>query len=197
MVRLIVLAAGASSRMGQPKPTLPLDGRGDTFLTRIVRRALDAGLPEVVVVAWAYPAETRRCWPSRDRRVKVVDNKRWTDGQLSSLLTGLDAQSWVPVEAAAVTLVDVPLVSAATIARLVGAWRASRAPIVRPARGSEHGHPVIFDRAMFDALRTADPAFGAKPVVRACANEILEVPIDDPGAYLDVDTPQDYARLAP
>ena len=67
------------------------------------------------------------------------------------------------------TLVDVPLVHPDTVRAVVNAWRRSRAPIVRPARGDEHGHPVIFDCAVFDELRSADRTIGAKAVVRAHA----------------------------
>ena len=93
-----------------------------------------------------------------------------------------------------VTLVDVPLVTAATVEALLAAYRASRAPVVRPARGGRHGHPVIFDRAVFDELRRADLAAGAKTVVQARLDQVLDVPVEDGGAFLDVDTPDDYAR---
>jgi CTP:molybdopterin cytidylyltransferase MocA len=196
MIRTIVLAAGASSRMGRPKATLPTDGRGETFLSRIVRTVLEAELPEVVVVAGAHLDAARGAWPAHDRRVRVLDNPGWESGQLSSLLVGLSAPTTVPIEAAAVTLVDVPLVASDTVRRLVRAWRATRAPIVRPARGEQHGHPVIFDSRLFGELRRADLSAGAKMVVRAHAAEILNVPIDDPGAYRDIDTPEEYARIA-
>ena len=100
------------------------------------------------------------------------------------------------IEAVLMTLVDLPLISADTYARVVRAWRDTRAPIVRPARGELHGHPVIFDRAVFDELRGADPDRGAKAVVRAHAGAIVNVPIDDPGAYDDVDTPQEYEAMS-
>lgn len=195
MVRGVVLAAGASSRMGTPKASLPLDGRGETFLSRIVRTLLAAGVPDIVVVAGAHVDAVRDAWRQQDRRVRVVRNDDWESGQLSSLLTAMAAPSHVPIEAALVALVDMPLVRQATVEQLLRVWRAQRAPIVRPARADEHGHPVIFDAAIFDELRRADPALGAKPVVRAHADEILNVPIDDPGAYRDIDTPEDYARL--
>jgi CTP:molybdopterin cytidylyltransferase MocA len=60
--------------------------------------------------------------------------------------------------------------------------------------GARHGHPVIFDRAMFAALRAADPATGAKAVVRARQHEIVNVPVEDEGAFVDLDTPEDYRR---
>lgn len=193
MVRTIILAAGASSRMGRSKAALPL-GRGETFLSRIVRTAIAAQLPEIVIVSGADPAAIAQATIIRDRRVRIVHNPAWETGQLSSLLAGLNLPSRVTIEAALVTLVDVPLSSRDTIARLLAAWRETRRPIVRPARGDEHGHPVIFDAALFDELRTADPSKGAKSVVRAHEAEILNLPIDDPGAFLDIDTPEEYVR---
>ncbi len=190
---MVVLAAGASSRMGRPKAELALDARGTTFLSLIVRSACAAGFADIVIVGGAHPLPTATL--SRDQRVRVVVNPSWESGQLSSLLAGLDAMSTAPIEAAAVTLIDVPLVTAQTMAQLVRAWRETRRPIVRPARGDEHGHPVIFDAALFPDLRRADPAGGAKSVVRAQAGAILNLPIDDEGAFLDIDTPEEYARL--
>ena len=99
--------------------------------------------------------------------VELVQNADWTSGQLSSLLAGLDAVDDPALEAVAVTLVDVPLVRASTVAALLAAWRRSRAPIVRPALGDRHGHPVIFDRATFGALRAAPLGVGAKAVIAA------------------------------
>ena len=83
---------------------------------------------------------------------------------MSSLLAGLDAIDTPVLEAALVTLVDVPLVRPSTVAAVIEAWRRTRAPIVRPVDGARHGHPVIFDRSVFEDLRSADPAIGAKAV---------------------------------
>jgi molybdenum cofactor cytidylyltransferase len=85
-------------------------------------------------------------------------------------------------------------VTPATIARVIQTWRDTRAPIVRPARGAEHGHPVLFDRRLFAELRAADPRRGAKPVVHAHAHELVNLPVEDEGAFLDLDTPADYDR---
>ena len=96
-----------------------------------------------------------------------------------------------------VTLVDVPLVAPDTIARVIDVWRRTRAPIVRPAIGDRHGHPVIFDRAVFEELRAAPLEAGAKVVVRAHAQDLIDVPVEDEGSLTDVDTPDDYAALRP
>jgi len=194
VIGAVVLAAGASSRMGQPKAGLPLGRGGQTVLSMGVDALLAAGVPHVVVVAGAHPDVVRRVLHARDRRVRVVDHPGWADGQLSSLLCGLDAIEHPQLEALLVTLVDVPLVSKDTVRALMRAWRETGAPIVRPARGDEHGHPVLFDQRLFSELRTTDLAAGAKPVVRAHAGELLNLPVTDDGAFLDLDVPADYKR---
>ena len=93
------------------------------------------------------------------------------------------------------TLVDVPLVKTSTVAEVTAAWRRTRAPIVRPAIGDRHGHPVIFDRALLDQLRRAPMEAGAKSVVRAHEDQILNVPVEDEGCLKDIDTPGDYQLL--
>jgi CTP:molybdopterin cytidylyltransferase MocA len=180
--------------MGQPKAALPLTSSGDSLLRRVLMAFMAAGLPDLVVVTGANAEVVRQAAGRVDRRVTFIHNPRWEAGQLSSLLAGLDGDRMAPIEAALVTLVDVPFVSPDTIRRVVRAWRESGAPIVRPARGDIHGHPVLFDRVLFDELRDADPNVGAKSVVRRHGAEILNVPVDDDGAFLDLDTEDDYRQ---
>ena len=190
----VILAAGASSRMGQPKGALPLSAGGETIVQRVVRVLAAAGLPRIVVVTGAHPSVADTL-PADDSRVTVVHHAGWAAGQLSSLQCGLRwLQETGPLEAAVVTLVDVPFVQADTVVRVLEAWQDSRAPIVRPAHEDRHGHPVVFDASVFDALLAADPEQGAKPVVRAHGGRILNVPVEDEGAFLDVDTPEEFAQ---
>ena len=93
------------------------------------------------------------------------------------------------------TLVDVPLVSAETVRALLAAHRKTRPPLVRPFRSGRHGHPVIFDRAVFDDLRQADDTVGAKAVVQAHLDSSVDVPIEEDGPFCDIDTPADYERV--
>jgi molybdenum cofactor cytidylyltransferase len=127
--------------------------------------------------------------------VQVVEHPGWEQGQLSSLLAGLRAIDDPQLEAALVTLVDVPMVSAATVTEVMAAWRRTRAPIVRPADGARHGHPVIFDRSVFADLRSADPSVGAKAVFATHKDRVLNVEVKDPGAFEDIDTPGEYEKL--
>ena len=203
MIYGIVLAAGASSRMGQAKAALPFGQTGETVLSRIVSTILAGGVPEVAVVAGAHIDAVRHAMPRHERRARVIEHPGWQQGQLSSLLAGLDAIDGPLLEAVMVTPVDVPLVTPFTVAAVISAWRRTRAPIVRPAEpatsvgagGQRHGHPVIFDRAVFDDLRSADPNVGAKAVFATYRDRIVNVEVTDAGAFEDIDTPEDYERL--
>lgn len=195
MVHGIVLAAGASSRMGRPKAGLVLGPGGRTFLQAVVDTFRGAGVSSVAVVAGAHPEAVRGAVAMAEG-LTVVEHPGWAAGQLSSLLAGLDHVDAPAVEAVIVTLVDVPLVRVETVRTLLDRWRTSGAPIVRPAVGHRHGHPVIFDRTTFAALRAAPLDVGPKAVVRAFADRLLDVPTDDAAVLRDFDTPDDYRHLA-
>lgn len=196
MLPAVILAAGASTRMGSPKALLATPS-GRPFAAAIVRAFAAAGVTDIVVVTGA----------DHDRIVEAVltdapavvprfaRNPDPSRGQLSSLWVGMDAAVTAETEALIVTLVDVPMVNPATVAKVIDEWRRTRAPIVRPAIGDRHGHPVIFDRAVFNELRAAPLDQGAKTVVRAHARDVVDVPVSDEGSLIDVDSPQDYEEL--
>jgi len=194
VIPAIVLAAGRSSRMGRAKAALPA-GDGHTFLTRIVRTFLDAGVDDVIVVVGHDAAPIAQSFSGSGLPARFVVNREYDRGQLSSLLAGLHAIDRPGVSAVLVTLVDVPLVSAATVRAVIDSYRVTHAPIVRPTSGDRHGHPLLIDRSVFTALRHADPAAGAKPIVRAHATPAGDIPIDDEGAFTDIDTDEEYQRL--
>jgi molybdenum cofactor cytidylyltransferase len=94
-----------------------------------------------------------------------------------------------------VTLVDVPMIAASTVAAVVDTWHRTRAPIVRPLVDGRRGHPVVFDRAVFAELRHAPLEEGARRVVRAHWGDAIDVPVEDRGCLIDIDTPADYEQL--
>jgi molybdenum cofactor cytidylyltransferase len=193
MIPAIVLAAGRSSRMGRAKATLPA-GDGQTFLTRIVQTFLDAEIDDVIVVLGHDAEAIAASFSASGLPARFVVNREYDRGQLSSLLAGLNAIDRPGVSAVLVTLVDVPLVSTATVRAVVESYRLTGAPIVRPTAGDRHGHPMLIDRSLFGALRSADLSTGAKPIVRAHASPDGDIAIDDDGAFIDIDTEDDYRK---
>ena len=194
MIPGIVLAAGKSSRMGRTKALLPI-GERETFLSRVVDTLRTGGVEDVIVVVGAERDAIQTAVAEAGMAVRVVENRDYELGQLSSLVAALHTIDRPGVTAALVTLIDVPLVASATVSTLLQEYRAGAALIVRPTRGGRHGHPVIFDRALFDELRRANPKEGAKEVLRAYSAEQLNVEVCDEGAFTDIDTPEDYERF--
>jgi molybdenum cofactor cytidylyltransferase len=196
MVAAIILAAGDSTRMGRPKALLP-DTDGRPFVARLVRTFLAAGITEIVVVTGSLHAAIadaieRDAPPGRPVCVQNADPSR---GQLSSLWVGLDAVDRSGIDGVLVTPVDIPLIRSSTIQAVADARTRTRAPIVRPAAGNRHGHPVLFDRSLFEALRAAPLSDGARSVVHANSSGVVNVDVDDAGCLVDVDTPADYEAI--
>jgi molybdenum cofactor cytidylyltransferase len=191
MIPALVLAAGKSTRMGRTKALLPLGD--ETFISRIVGTFRAAGVEDVVVVVGHDSERVAAALDRLDPPPRVVLNPDYESGQLSSILAGLRAVDRPGVTALLLTLVDVPLVSADTVRAVLMRYRAEAAPVVRPVNGSRHGHPVLIGRQLFPLLRAADPATGAKPIVRAHASAAGDVEVADEGSFTDIDTPAEYA----
>ena len=193
MVAAIILAAGRSSRMGRAKALLPHPA-GTTFVNHLVRQAQLSHLEPVLVVGRAD--DTLLSEEAKRSGATYVTNPDADLGQLSSIISGIHAvQGDATIDAIVLMPVDVPMVSSGTLDRLVQAATGSPAPIVRSVAGERHGHPVLFKRAMFAELLRADPAVGARAVVRADPRRVLDVEMGDLAVTIDVDTPADYEQL--
>jgi len=194
MIAGIVLAAGRSRRMGEPKAFLRLDGR--SFLERAVRALREGGCEDVVVVAGPREDDVQRqvAETALALGARVAVNGAAGSEQVDSLRIGLRAMR-EEAEAAVVSPVDVPGVGAESVAVLIGEHRRTGGEIVIPTHGGRHGHPVLFARAAWAELLEADLPDGARTVIhaRAGAGRLVEVPVDALPA--DVDTPEDLHRL--
>ncbi|HZC46036.1 MAG TPA: nucleotidyltransferase family protein, partial [Candidatus Acidoferrum sp.] len=185
----IMLAAGESRRMGYPKPLLEVGGR--PFVEHIAETML-AVVPRLVIVIGAHRERVRAAIP-RDERIAIVENPNYLRGQLSSLKVGLGAMR--PESAAAlVHLGDHPMVRVETFRAVVDTYNRTGKPIVIARHDGHRGHPVIFDRTLFDELLSAPEEEGARYVVNADPSRIAYVDLPDPGINLDLDTPSDLAR---
>jgi molybdenum cofactor cytidylyltransferase len=183
--------------MGRPKALLTL--AGETFLARVLRAIRDGGVSRTAIVTGTHHdaiAEHLAADPLA-RSALVIRNPDRAGDQLSSLRAALTALGDDPaIDGVLVALVDHPLIDADTVRALVHAHDASHAPIVRPVCDGRHGHPVIFGRDAFEMLRHGNLPDGAKGVLRAFSAREVLVPTTNAGVLVDVDTPDDYARLA-
>jgi molybdenum cofactor cytidylyltransferase len=192
----IVLAGGLSVRMGWPKALLPWPPTDVPLVRHVTDTLREAGVAPLGVVTGGH--HDRIAPALQGRGVQVLRNPRHEAGQLSSLLHGLRwAFAQGPGQWAMVTLVDVPAVRASTVRALADAAPDGDIRVIRPRHGGRHGHPVVWRRDALPLLEVADPALGARAVVRAlaAAGAALDVLVDDPGVLADLDTPEDYARL--
>ncbi len=149
----VILAAGASSRMGRPKPLLPLDG--ETFLDRLI--AAFSGICRPITVVLGHDADRIRAGIHRAADAEFVVNPDPDRGMLSSLQCGL-AHLGGDVDAVLFTPADLPSIHSSTIAAVAG----SDAAIVIPRCGGRNGHPVRVSRAIADELLALPP--GAQAV---------------------------------
>ncbi len=173
--------------MGCPKPLLRI-GNQQTFVAHLAAVML-RNVTRLVIVLGAYADRVRVAVPS-DSRVVRVENPAYTRGQLSSLKAGLNV---IGENAAAVLvhLVDHPTAQPETFAALVAAYQSNKKPIIIARHRGCRGHPVLFDRSIFDEIRAAAEEEGARAVVNADPGRVLYVDVNDPGVVLDLDTPED------
>lgn len=195
---IVVLAAGSSSRLGQPKQLLKFER--ETLLRRAVRVALETSSHPVVAVL-GYRAHVMR-EEIVDLNALMVVNQEWQEGMGSSIRCGLgralESAAPAEIEAAILMLCDQPFVTSSVIERLINAYREGHAPVVasKYEAGGEKtlGAPALFSRALFPELMTLDGAEGAKRIIARHHEEAVRISM--PEAAFDVDTPGDYRALS-
>jgi molybdenum cofactor cytidylyltransferase len=125
---------------------------------------------------------------------KWIVNPDYERGQMSSIQCGIKSLDQCSIDGVMLFLIDHPFVNRTLINQLIQSFGVSRSLIVVPSFEQRRGHPVIFSHALFDELLNASPDRGASEVVRRHENEIFHVVVGNPGAVIDIDTPEDYLR---
>jgi molybdenum cofactor cytidylyltransferase len=187
-VPLLLLAAGGSTRMGQPKQLL--EYRGRPLLRHSVEQALASVCRPIVVVLGADADACRAAID--DLPVQTVINTGWAAGMGSSIRVGLSAIE-THADAVVIALCDQPLISAAFLDSLVHAHIERGVAMVAASYDNRPGVPALFARSLFPALAALDGQAGAKALLQGAGGDLLTIPA--PQAAVDVDTPDDYARL--
>lgn len=188
----LILAAGASSRMGRDKALLPW--HGGTFLSAAIQ-ALQSETDLVLVVA-GHNAEVLAPIVYANAAFLIV-NPHPEQGQFSSLQRGLEEVLNRGRDAAIVTLVDRPAPRVDTVEQLKNAFCTADNEIwaVIPEYGGKHGHPIVIGREMIESFLRAPASSNARDVEHAHQNHILYLPVDDPLVALNVNTEEDYEKL--
>ncbi len=187
----MILAAGGSRRLGQPKQLLKL--RGEALLCRALHLAHGLTPGRVVVVVGAQRLRIRlflRRWPGP--RTRVVDNARWRNGMASSLQRGLGALP-ARCRAALLLLVDQPGLQHHSLEQLTQRWRQHPRHLIAAYYNGRPGVPAIVPRRYWSELKTLSGDRGARALLRARRAELIAVPM--PEAAWDIDRPADLARL--
>lgn len=189
-VAAVVLAAGQSRRMGQPKQLIVVDG--EALVVRAVHVALQSRAAIVRVVTGAAAAEVSRLlaetFPAQPR-LHLVHNGDFATGQASSVRCGVAA---LPVEIGAVLYLptDQPWLSVPLLDGLIAAWRSGTRLAAAAIEGEVRGAPAIFDRALWPALMQLRGDVGARAIFKQYSAEI--VPVAATARELrDLDTPAD------
>jgi molybdenum cofactor cytidylyltransferase len=186
----VVLAAGTSSRMGEPKQLLRLGER--TVLGQTLENLRGAHVEQTVLVL-GFAAETIARQTSVEG-IKVVFNEHYRDGMGSSLRAGLAALN-PEINGALVVLADQPFVGLATIDRLIERYLESGAQIVIPTYRGFRGNPVLLDRSVFAEVMALTGDIGCRAIFGSHTEGIVKVSVEDVGVLLDLDSPYDFERM--
>lgn len=225
MIAVVVLAAGESRRMGQPKALLPFpenfsleDAReigkrpaaqaageaslaptkATTFLCHLIEVTRHPRAKFLRVVVGAHATEIRA--QAKLDANELVVNAEWQRGQLSSLQAAIRSLPAGETEGMLVCLVDHPLISAQLVSSLVETFDRDTNKIVIPTYRGKRGHPVIFPSALYAELlavrQDAPENIGARAVVRAHAADVVEVPVNEEGVIINLNDPETFRRFS-
>lgn len=202
---LVVLAAGASSRMGECKALCELDGA--SALARVLAaardgwaqaRARELELAPALVIAGRHAREIGAALPALGTPAELLEHAGWQHGRSGGIARAARARTGFDL---CIAPVDCPLVSAATQAALLAAWlragapaRGWLAPCVGTAPARRYGHPIYLGRALASELALW-PDERPLRELRAAAEPLLSEPVEDEAVLDSLDTPADLVRL--
>ncbi|MGE5609243.1 MAG: nucleotidyltransferase family protein [Bacillota bacterium] len=190
-VAAIILAAGASTRMGALKQLLPYRGR--PLLIHAVETALAGGCQTAVVVLGCQADALRH--QLHGLPVHVAENSSWAEGLGTSISRGVEAADSLPdaIEAVLLMLCDQPLIMPDLLHCMIAAYCEGKRPIIACEYANTMGPPALFARRYFSDLKALRGTKGAKHLLESHRDEVGL--ISCPAAQTDVDTPSDYAGL--
>lgn len=188
---IIILAAGESKRLGNPKQLLSFDG--NTLLARVAKTACESMMCPVIAVLGAHAEKIR---PTLNIPcLNVVNNENWQEGMASSLRTGLTSmmELYPQVDGIIILVCDQPYLSHDLIKALIEAQRDAGLPAAAAVYNGKLGTPALFHKSLFSALLLLSGDTGARKMLEGMRENVVEV--DFEMGDVDIDTQADYERL--
>jgi len=190
----IILAAGMSQRFGRPKQLLKLKNKH--LLEWVLDAALASRLAKVVLVLGHEHEKILQTLGIKTNlpRLQIAINRRYPEGQSRSLQSGLKMVHKA-YYSAMFLLGDQPRLQSSTIDNLLARFWNSEKNICVPVHRGVRGNPTLFSRAMYCKLMAIKGDFGARNIIRENPEQVLSVEVDDPTQFVDIDSPEDLAKI--
>ncbi|UCG28210.1 MAG: XdhC family protein [Bacteroidales bacterium] len=186
-IRSIILAAGESKRMKEPKLLMPYQGK--TIIETVVENVNQSRVDEILVVLGAWKEEIRN--RLQNHPVTFCINDNYTDGMISSIQTGVNSITGSD-GACLVFLGDQPMIPSAVIDQIIDNYHLTGKGIVQPKYQNKKGHPVLIDMKYKEEINKLDQEIGLRELIRKFPDDMVEVNVDNPGILRDIDTLDDY-----
>lgn len=191
MTAIIILAAGASTRMKQPKQLLHFKEKS------LIQQAIDTALAtdtEQVILVLGANAETILA-ETNTAGVEVIVNGKWKEGMASSVRLGISTlqQNFPNIDSATIMLCDQPFVTSDLLNQLANTQEQSDKKIAASHYKNTAGVPVVFDKSLFPELLKLEGQEGAKKLLSVFSDEVVTVPFAE--GEIDIDTEEDYQQL--
>lgn len=193
MIAAIILAAGESKRMGQPKMLLPW--RETTVLGQVISVLRSADVDDIVTVTGGFRAQVEEV--ALEHRSGVVFNAEYAGNEmLSSIQCGLRSLK-AEVEAALICLGDQPQIQERSVWRVREAYESKKSSLVVPSYQMRRGHPWLVTRPLWEEILKMKPPQSPRDFLNAHSKEIEYVEVDSASILEDLDTPDDYLKFKP
>lgn len=186
---ILILAAGRSSRMGQPKTLLPW--ADSTVVETVIQTAKHLPESKIAIVSGASHKQLSELLA--DHQVEIIQNQDWQQGMGSSLALGIKHFHKKQVESVLVLLADMPTVSFDHLKRLVQSFNAQDCDVVCSRYKDNSGVPAVFSLSTFDRLMCLEGEIGAKKLLNTASWRLVYV--DSLTPFEDIDTPEAYQKL--
>ena len=188
-ISILILAAGSSSRLGQPKQLVEFEGQ--TLIERITHTSLSVS-DKVSIVLGANIELIKPKLLTFSDRINIIENPDWQEGMGTSVRIGMENLAQKS-DAVIILLSDQPLISQVLLQNMMQTFAEKKYPIVACDYGEQLGVPILFDKSFFPELLKLKGEQGAKSFLKNYPEKIASVSFKE--GLFDIDTPEDLQKL--